>query len=185
VSENDLLSGLRPCSFALTAQEAKIAASRAGLRAALSGRLSFTHVAPLVGFVLFVTFVAILLFAGLLGRRLGEAALIVGAIAFMASRMAAHWRLRSARKASLAGVIALQKAGQAIIRLDDSGLLVENAAGSRHLAFADCEDAENAGGMIYLWPRNGEPAFIPARAFPSEQAAREFLAIVCARVAKR
>jgi len=185
VSESGLPLGLGPCSFALTAQEARIAASRAGLRAALSGRLSLRHVAPLVGFVLFVTFVAILVSTGLLGRRLGEAALIVGAIAFMAFRMAAHWRLRGARKASLAAVIALQKAGQAIVRLDDSGLLVESAAGSRHLAFADCEEAENAGGMIYLWPRNGEPAFIPARAFPSEQAAREFLAIVRARVAKR
>jgi len=184
VSENAPPTGLGSCSFALTAQEAKIAASRAGLRAALSGRLSLTHVAPLVGFVLFGAFVAILTFSGLLGRRLGEAGLIVGTIAFMASRIAAHWRLRGAQKSSLAAMIALQEVGQAMVRLDDSGLLVESAAGSRHLAFADCDEAEDAGGIIYLWPRNGEPAFIPARAFPSEQAAREFLAFVRAGVAR-
>lgn len=184
MSEGDPQKGSGPCSFALTAQEAKIAASRAGLRAALSRRLSLTHVAPLVGFVLFVAFVAILAFTGLLGRRLGEAALIGSAIAFMASRMSAHWRLRGARKNSLAAMIALQKAGRAMVRLDDSGLHVETAAGSRHLAFADCDEAEDAGGMIYLWPREGEAAFIPARAFPSEQAAREFLALARAGVAR-
>ena len=184
MSESDPPKGLGPCSFALTAQEAKIAASRAGLRAALSGRLSLRHVAPLVGFMLFVAFVAILASTGLLGRRLGEAALIVGAIAFMASRMAAHWRLRGARRSSLAAMAALQEVGQAMVRLDDSGLHVESAAGSRHLAFADCDEAEDAGGIIYLWPRDGEPAFIPARAFPSEQAAREFLALVRAGVAR-
>jgi len=184
VSESDPPNGLVPCLFELTAQEAKIAASRAGLRAALSGRFSLTHVAPLVGFVLFVAFIAVLATTGLLGRRLAEGALIVGAIAFMASRMAAHWRLRGARESSRAAMIALQKVGQAMVRLDDSGLHIESAAGSRHLAFADCDEAEDAGGIIYLWPRNGEPAFIPARAFPSEQAAREFLGFIRARIAR-
>jgi hypothetical protein len=71
-----------------------------------------------------------------------------------------------------------------MVRLDDSGLHVETAAGSRHLAFADCDEAEEAGGIIYLWSRKGEPVFIPARAFPNEQAAREFLAFVRAGVAR-
>ena len=173
-----------PGSFALTTQEAGIAASRAGFRAALAGRLSLTLVAPLVGFVLFVAFAAILTATGLIGRRLGEAALIIAAVAFMASRMAAHWRMRGARAGSLAAVTALQKAGEARVRLDDGGLVVETAAGLRRLSFADCDEAEDAGGIIYLWPRAGEPTFIPARAFASEQAAREFLAFVRARIAR-
>jgi hypothetical protein len=183
VSESEPPKGPEPCSFALTPQEAEIAASRAGLRAALSGRLSLTHVAPLVGFVLFVAFVAILAMTGLLGRRLGEAALILGALAFMVFRMAAHWRLRGAQKNSLAAIAASGQVGQATARLDDSGLHVESAAASRHLAFADCDEAEDAGGIIYLWPRSGEPVFIPARAFPSEQAAHEFVAFARAGVA--
>lgn len=184
MSESGCPKGLGPCSFTLTAPEAEIAASRAGLRAALSGRLSLTHVAPLVGFVLFITFVAILATTGLLGRRLGEAALIIGALAFMAFRMAAHWRLRGARKSSLAAMAALREVGEATAQLDNSGLHVENAAGSRHLAFADCDEAEEAGGIIYLWPLDGDPAFIPARAFPDEYAAREFLAFARAGVAR-
>ncbi|MGO8798748.1 MAG: hypothetical protein ACLQE9_10590 [Roseiarcus sp.] len=183
MSESEPPSHPEPCSFALTAQEAKVAASRAGLRAALSRSPLLTHVAPLVGFLLLVAFVAILTATGLLGRRPAEAALIVGAIAFMASRMAVHWRLRGARAISLAAATALQNVGQATVRLDDSGLQVESAAGSRRLAFADCDEAEDAGGMIYLWPRDGEPAFIPARAFPNDQAAQEFLALVRAGVA--
>ena len=184
MSESDPSNGPEPCSFALTAQEAEIVASRSGLRAALSGRLSLAHVAPLVGFALFIAFVAILAATGLLGRRLGEAALIIGALAFMASRMAAHWRLRGARRSSLATVAVLREVGEATARLDASGLHVESAAGSRHLAFADCDEAENASGIIYLWPRKGDPAFIPARAFPSEQAARDFLAFARAGVAR-
>jgi hypothetical protein len=184
VSESERPKGPRPCSFAPTAHEAEIVASRAGLRAALSGRLSLTRVAPLVGFVVFVAFVTILATTGLLGRRLGEAALIVGALAFMASRMAAHWRLRGARKRSLAAMAALREVGEATARLDDSGLNVESAAGSRLLAFSDCDEVEDAGGIIYLWPRSGDPLFIPVRAFPDEQAAREFLAFVRAKVAR-
>jgi len=176
--------GPQSCSFALTAQEAEIAAARAALRAALSGRFSLSHVAPLVGFILFVAFVAILAVTGLLARRLAEAALIIGAIAFMASRMVAHWRLRGARKNSLETAAALQQIGEATVRLDDSGLYLESAAGSRHLAFADCEEAETAGGIIYLWSRNGDTAFIPARAFASEQAAQEFQAFCRARTSR-
>jgi hypothetical protein len=164
-----------PYSFALTHEDAKTAAARAGLRATLAGRLSRNHVAPLVAFALFLAFVAILTFTGLLGRRFGEAALLLAAIVFMASRMVAHWRLRGAQKTSLAAAASLHEAGETIVRVDASGLRFENAAGSRRLAFADCDEAENAGGIVYLWPRKGEPAFIPAHAFASEAAAQEFL----------
>ena len=169
---------LGPYSFTLTPEEAKTAASRAGLRAALAGRLSRNHVAPLVAFVLFLGFTAILTFTGLISRRLGEGALILAAIVFMATRMAAHWRLRGAQKNSLAAMTALQEAGQVVVTLDQSSLCMETAAGSHQFAFADCEEAEAAGGIIYLWLRKGAPAFIPAHAFASDEAAQAFLAFV-------
>jgi hypothetical protein len=171
-----------PYSFALTQEDAKTAAARAGLRATLAGRLSRNHVAPLVAFALFLAFIAILTFTGLLGRRLGEAALLLAAIVFMASRMVAHWRLRGAQKNSLAAAAALHEAGETIVRVDASGLCFDNAAGSRRLAFADCDEAEGAGGIVYLWPRRGEPAFIPAQAFANEAAAQEFLDWVRAKI---
>jgi hypothetical protein len=173
-----------PRSFALTVEEARIAASRAGLRAGLIGG-SLARVAGLVGFALFIAFVAILGSTGLIGRRPGEAALIVGAIVFMAWRMAEHGRLRGARAQSLAAATALQSAGDTTIRLDESALSVESGGASRRLAFADCDEAEEAGGFIYLWPHSGEPAFVPLRAFASDAAAQEFLAFLRAGLARR
>ena len=173
---------LGPYSFEMTEEDAKVAASRAGLRSALSGRLSRNHVAPLVAFALLMAFVTILTLTGLIGRRLGEGALIFAAIAFMAVRMTAHWRLRGAQKSSLAAMSALQKAGAVVVRIDESGLRIETAAASRQFSFVDCGEVEQAGGMIYLWPRKGEPAFVPTHAFADEQAAQEFLSFVRAEV---
>ena len=178
MSEARVPQELGPYSFEMTEEDAKVAASRAGLRAALSGRLSRNHVAPLVAFALLMAFVTILTLTGLIGRRLGDGGLILGAIAFMAVRMIAHWRLRGAQKNSLAAMSALQKAGPVVVRLDDSGLHIATAAASRQFSFADCGDVEQAGGMIYLWPHKGEPAFVPTRAFVDEQAAQEFLSFV-------
>ncbi|WP_158816198.1 hypothetical protein [Methylocapsa sp. S129] len=178
MSDAQAPTALGPYSFTLTPEEAKTAASRAGLRSVLAGRLSRNHVAPLVAFALFVAFVVILTLTGLIARRFGEGALILAAIAFMAARMAAHWRLRGAQKSNLAAMTALQEAGQVVVRLDDSGLRMESAGGSRQFAFADCDEAEEAGGIIYLWRRQGAPAFIPAHAFAGDQAAQEFLAFL-------
>ncbi|MGA2042221.1 MAG: hypothetical protein ABSG83_02505 [Roseiarcus sp.] len=177
-------AGPAPLTFALTEQDARTAAARAGLRAALAGRLSRHHAAPLVAFTLLVTFVAILAFAGLLGRRRAEAALIVAAMAFMAVRMAAHWRLRSARNRNFAALDALRRAGMARIRLDDSSLHLETSAGARRLRFADCDEAEDAGAILYLWPRAGAPAVIPVSAFADERAARDFLALLRAAIGR-
>jgi hypothetical protein len=173
-----------PRSFALSAEEAAIAASRAGLRAFLSARAR-AHLAELVGFALFVIFVVILTTTGLVGRRFGESALIGGAIVFMALRLTAHRRLRSARAASLAAAAALHGGGEATIRLSEAALDVEGPGGARRLPFVDCDEAEEAGGVIYLWPRVGEPAFIPVRAFPDQEAARQFLAYIRARLGRR
>ena len=61
-----------PYAFSLTADEARIAAARAGLRRALAGGLTAAHFAPLAAFVLAILFVAILALTGLLGRRVGR-----------------------------------------------------------------------------------------------------------------
>jgi hypothetical protein len=167
--------------FAPTREDAAVAAARAGLRAALRGRLSLHHAAPLVAFALALTFVAILAFTGLIGRRLAEGALILAALAFMATRMAAHWGLRRARKQSLA-TIATPELGEVVARVDAAGLIVESGEGARRLDFSACVEAEYGGGVVYLWPRVGAPAFIPARAFESEEAAQAFTALLRARV---
>ena len=66
-------------SFAPTKEDAAVAAARAGLRSALRGRLSLHHAAPLAAFALILTFLAILAFTGLIGRRLAEVLLILAA----------------------------------------------------------------------------------------------------------
>lgn len=171
-----------PFSFEMTLDDARAAAFRTGLRSALSSRLSRNHVAPLIAFALFVVFIAIAASTGLVPRRLSEGALILAAIAFMAARIVAHRRLRLAQKNSLAAMVALQKSEYIVITFDDRGLRVATSAASRPIAFADCEEVEEAGGMMYFWPRTGEPAFIPARAFANEQVAQEFLTWVRTRI---
>ena len=81
-------SDFGPYAFSLTADEARIAAARAGLRRALAGGLTAAHFAPLAAFVLAILFIAILALTGLLGRRSAEAALLVCAAAFLAQRLA-------------------------------------------------------------------------------------------------
>ncbi len=79
-------AGFGPYSFSLTDDEARLAASRLALRLGLGSRFERDYVAPLVVFVLLLLFVAILAFSGLVGRRMAEAALLLGAIAFLATR---------------------------------------------------------------------------------------------------
>jgi hypothetical protein len=168
--------------FAPTPEDAAVAAARAGLRGALRGRLSLYHAAPLVAFALALLFVAILAFTGLIGRRLAEILLILAALAFMATRMAGHWGMHRARQKSLAEIAVPDDAGETVIRLDEAGLVVESAAGARRFEFAACIEAEYAGGLVYLWPRAGAPAFIPTRAFENEAVAEAFAALLRERV---
>ena len=172
-----------PYSFTLTDAEARVAGSRAGLRRNLAGRFERHYVAPLVAFVLAIAFIAILAFTGLIGRRLAEAALILSALAFMASRFLAHWRLHGAQKASLAAAKALQRRGETRLRIDDQSAAIESDGDSRRCVFQAGAQAEDAGGMIYLWPREGEPIFIPTRIFADAGEAARFLAFARARIA--
>ena len=60
-------------------------------------------------------------------------------------------------------------AGEILARLDDDGLAFESPSLTRRWRFADAREYEDAGGMIYLWPKNSAPpAFFPTRAFADE-----------------
>jgi hypothetical protein len=166
-----------PAEFELSEEEANIAAARAGFRRALRKRFSLRHVAPLVAFVLLTAFAAILALTGLIARRPAESLIIVAAIAFMVSRLAAHWRLRSARSTSAAAIFARRAAPMRIVA-EATGLRLETASGVTRLDYRDCRDAESTGALIYLWSVSDEPAVIPIRAFSSEEAAGQFLALV-------
>ena len=159
-------------SFDLTEDEARVVAARAGFRRALRRGFSKRHVAPLVAFTLVLAFAAILALTGLIARRLAEAAIILAAMAFMASRMAAHWRMRRAQsRPSVA-----RGPAPTLVAMDASGLSVRTPAGVRRIEFRACREAEITGALIYLWSDNDEPAVIPTRAFASDADADQFVA---------
>jgi hypothetical protein len=39
-------------------------------------------------------------------------------------------------------------------------------------AFANCEEAEEAGGLVYFWGRDGAPVVLPSRIFSEGEAGR-------------
>jgi hypothetical protein len=170
-----------PFAFELTDDEAKVAASRAALRRALAGGLTERHLAPLAAFVLAMAFTAILALTDLVSRRHGEIALLLEAAAFMIHRIATRRRFLRARRESTAALEALRAAGAVEIAADEGGVDLKGATVAAHWDFWEGLEVEDAGGMIYLWPRTGDPAFLPTRIFPSEDAAREFVAFARAR----
>jgi hypothetical protein len=172
-----------PFTFTPTADELDLVAARTGLRAMLSGRLSRHHVAPLAAFVLIVAFAAILSLTGLIARRLGEAILIVAALAFMMQRLSAHWRLRAAQKGSGARIERLKSAGEMTLKADDQGVSLSNAGGGVATSWSACVEVEDAGGILYLWSRDKEPLFIPVRALDGQSAA--VLSFARARISTR
>jgi hypothetical protein len=56
--------------------------------------------------------------------------------------------------------------------LDPDAVIQTSARGARRLAFVDCQEAEEAGGLIYVWGRDGAPLVLPSRVIPEGQAAR-------------
>ena len=51
----------------------------------------------------------------------------------------------------------------------------------RRIAFDECREAEEAGGLIYIWGRDGPPLVLPRRAL-SEGEAAGLVARVNARI---
>ena len=104
MSESPPAPRFGPYVFALTEDETCVAAARFGLRRALAGRLTSAHLAPLAAFVLAIFFTAILALTGLVGRRGGEAALLLAIAAFMVQRLTTLRRFAAARRARLAEI---------------------------------------------------------------------------------
>jgi hypothetical protein len=159
-----------PYDFALSPAETEAAAGRFGLRAALGGSLIANHLAPFAAFVLLVLFASILALTGLVDRRAGRAALILAAVLFLSQRLVSYWRMRQARSRARAAIEAMAAEGAQTVSVDASG--VTRAAGGRtlRLAFAACQDAEDAHGLIYFWPREGPPIILPVRALGDGEA---------------
>ena len=116
--------GFGPYVFTLTAEEARIAAARAGLRRALDGGLTAAHLAPLAAFVLAILFIAILALTGLIGRRPAEAALIVSAAAFLAQRLVTRLRFFVCRRLAEAEIESLRVAGPLVLNVEADGLRI-------------------------------------------------------------
>lgn len=162
-----------PYAFTLAPVEAEAAAARLGLRAALKGGLIAGHVAPLTAFALIMVFASVLALTGLISRRAGEAMLMLAALAFMVQRLMTHWRIRRARREGRAAIAQLQSAGALTARFDGETLSLDVDGRTLRLGYADCEAAEDAGGLIYVWLRHGAPIVLPTRAVAdAEEAAR-------------
>jgi hypothetical protein len=161
-----------PYAFTLSSAEAETAAARAGLRLALRDGLLARHLVPLTAFVLVMVFAAVLALTGLISRRAGEATVILAAAAFMIQRLANHWRVRRARREGRAAIARLQSAGALTATFGDDALSLDVDGRIERLCYADCDEAEDAGGLIYLWPSAGPPVVIPIRTLPASEASQ-------------
>jgi hypothetical protein len=162
-----------PYAFTLAPAEAETAAARLGLRTALKGGLIASHVAPLTAFALIMAFASVLALTGLISRRAGEATILLAAAAFMIQRLATHWRIRRARSDGRAAIARLQSAGALTARFDNETLSLDVDGRALCVPYADCEDAEDVGGLIYIWLREGGPIVVPTRALAdADEAAR-------------
>jgi hypothetical protein len=160
-----------PYAFTLSRAEAEAAAARAGLRRALKGGLIATHVAPLTAFALIMVFASVLALTGLIGRRAGEATLILAAAAFMIQRLMVHWGIRHAQERGRIAIAQLESASSMKAMFGDESVAFDIDGRSVNLRYTDCEQAEDAGGLIYVWPREGPPIVVPTRVLDGEDEA--------------
>ncbi len=172
-----------PFVVTLGPAEVEAAAARYGLRAALRGGLTARHQAPLAAFVLALLFAAILALTGFISRRAGELTFLIAASAFMIQRLATHRQIWRARNKGRAEVEQLMSGGAVKTTIEKDGATQTSAGTSRRLAFADCEEAEEAGGLIYLWRREDAPLVVPCRVLAEGEAAR-LMAFVKARIGR-
>jgi hypothetical protein len=161
-----------PYEFTLEPAEIDGIAARYGLRTALGGGLTASHHAPLAAFVLTLLFAAILATTGLITRRAGEIAFLIAALAFMIQRLVTHRRIWRTRNSGRAEVERLLKGRAVTMTIEDSAIRESGGAASRALLFADCQEAEESGGLVYIWGRDGAPFVLPGRVLPEGEAAR-------------
>jgi hypothetical protein len=171
-----------PYAFTLAPAEAEAAAARAGLRRALKGGLLISHAAPLTAFALIMAFASALALTGLISRRAGEATLILAAALFMIQRLFTHWRISSARREGRAAIGAFQSAGVLTATFGDETLSFDVDGRTLSLRYAECEAAEDAGGLIYVWPRAGAPIVVPTRALSSANEAARLVSRLSGRI---
>ena len=169
-------SAFGPYAFTLAPAEADAAAARLGLRQALNGGLLVSHVAPLTTFVLVMAFASVLALTGLISRRAGEITLMLAALTFMIQRLATHWRIQRARRDSRVAIARLQSAGLMTACFGGHSLSLDIDGRVTRLNYADCDQAEDAGGLIYIWPRKGAPIVVPTRAVTDEAEASRLVA---------
>jgi hypothetical protein len=124
----------------------------------------------------------VLALTGLISRRAGEATILLAAAAFMIQRLANHWRIRSARSAGRAAIARLQSASAVTATFGEETLSFDADGRTLNLRYADCEQAEDAGGLIYVWPRNGVPIVVPTRAVGDPEEAARLLSRLSARI---
>ena len=142
-----------PYAFRLSPAEMEAAAARFGLRSALRGGLIAGHLAPLAAFMLLLLFASILALTGFISRRAGEAIVLLSAAAFMTQRLATHSRIWRVRVLARTAIASLEADKAMTAKIDDMGVTLETGERSRRLDYIDCEEAEDAGGLVYLWPR--------------------------------
>jgi hypothetical protein len=171
-----------PYAFTLSPAEAEAAAARAGLRLALKGGLLARHLAPLTAFALVIAFAAVLALTGLISRRAGEATIILAAAAFMIQRLANHWRVRRARREGRGTIAELRSAGAVTATFENDAVSLDVDGRTRRLCYADCDAAEDAGGLIYLWMREGAPIVVPTRALADADEAARLMSRLSARI---
>jgi hypothetical protein len=171
-----------PYAFTLAPAEAEAAAARAGLRLALRGGLLARHLAPLTAFALVIVFASVLALTGLISRRAGEATLILAAAGFMIQRLANHWRIRRARREGRAAIARLQSAGALTATFENDALTLDVDGRVERLCYADCEEAEDAGGLIYVWLREGAPIVVPTRALADPDEAARLMSRLSGRI---
>ena len=171
-----------PYAFALAPAEAEAAAARAGLRLALRGGLLARHLAPLTAFALVIAFASVLALTGLISRRAGEATLILAAAAFMIQRLANHWRIWRVRREGRAAIARLKSAGALTATFENDTLTLDVDGRIERLCYADCEEAEDAGGLIYVWLREGAPIVVPTRALADPGEAARLMSGLSARI---
>ncbi len=159
-----------PYAITLSPAETEAAAARFGLRLALEGGLTARHHAPLAAFALALVFASILGFTDLITRRAAEIVILLAAALFMMQRLATHWRLRTARARGKAALNAAP--GPVLVTLDATGVTVEGGHEPRRLSYAEFTEAEDAGGVVYLWPKAGAPVVLPTRTLTEGEAPR-------------
>lgn len=161
-----------PFAFTLEPAEIDAVAARYGLRQALGDGLTVRHHAPLAAFALTLLFAAILGKTDLIGRRAAEAAMLLAAMAFMIQRLWTHRRIWRARSRARAEVERLLANRALTATIEDAAVREGGGPAPRRMRLADCREAEEAGGLVYLWSGTGAPIVLPGRILADGDAAR-------------